>query len=1149
MLEKALPAPYDCLFDFFYPLIRDNSAQGYHDMLYDQHQINAQLPRFVVEKGQQLVDQKAVTDLTEKDNGATLSAKVTAIDNDHQLSSERVFISIHPQQKNIFSTECSCDLEENCMHVAAVLLHRLVLDQSVQSNPRRQRQSNRSGSSFMNKVRSHRDEPSTTKPSENSYQQLIYLLSINKLSPKAPITVELVVSEKQPSGEFRTNQPYHIQLRALNRPPRFLRMADPRIFKSLLDSDTHWENQSKRSLPTHETTDVLEDIVKTQRCYFADTSWQQAESQPIQWAAEEPCDALWKTTRNGNQTLRLCSENSKLHILPAPEPFYICRENNQIGPLSSDLEKSALSWIAQGVKVEPEQSKPFIMQHLQQLLDWKLPEPHFYPVEPFKNDNITPQLMFYSKRSHSVSLNSYRKPTIQDGMLPQFIYQGPREEATFIYRNPQTEQRQFHKGIVHQVCRDAPLEQQYVESLFDIAPDVIPLNPEDPSDLLSNTKGDLTFETKEEWKQFFLTALPLLRKQGWQVVFEDEFRYHFASVEQWYGDIEQTKNDWLGLELGIQIDGERINLLPLLVKAIEQSPEFFSIKRLNMFGDDDVLPLTLDDGRIIELEVPRLKALLGVLVELFDKPKWDDAGKLTLPATQQARIGELQLALNNTVGDVMAWQGDPEILENASRFSELQHAGPITLPDTFNATLRDYQLIGVSWLQSLREQRVSGILADDMGLGKTIQTLAHLSIEKAEGRLKHAALIIAPTSLLHNWKSEAAKFTPELRVVVLHGSNRFSKLGHLKDIDVVITTYALALRDIEFWNKKTLGAVILDEAQNIKNSKAKVAKAIKQIEAPMKICLTGTPLENHLGELWSLFDFLMTGFLESESAFKRLYRNPIEKDGDKDRSMALFNRIAPFMMRRNKNEVLSELPPKTEIIVHIPLTEEQQDLYETIRLASTQKLQQAIAENGIGRSRIMILDALLKLRQVCCDPRLTKLEDAQNIESAKLQRLIEMVSELVSEGRRILIFSQFTSMLKIIGETLTTLKFKYVTLTGATTNRQKVVEEFQEGNVEIFLISLKAGGVGLNLTAADTVIHYDPWWNPAAEQQATDRAYRIGQDKPVFVYKLLTENSVEEQIFQLQQKKLALMNAVYNAAEQQSESFSLSSDDLMALLE
>ncbi|PHR16526.1 MAG: hypothetical protein COA38_21745, partial [Fluviicola sp.] len=497
-------------------------------MLYDQHQINAQLPKYVVEKGQQLVDQQAVTDLSVKDNGATLSAKVSDPSAQDPLSSERVFISIHPQRKHPFTSECSCDLEESCMHVAAVLLHRLTLE-----DEQRQRQSIRGNSGFMSKIRSRQAGQQVTKVAESAYQQLIYLLSINKLSPKAPITVELVISEKQPSGEYRTNQPYHIQLRSLSRPPRFLRMVDPKIFKALLDAESHWENQSKRTLPTQQNLTLLETIIKTQRCYFADTAWQAADSQPIQWGQTEPCNAEWKTSRSGIQTLRLCHSNNKLHILPASEPFYIARDSNTIGALASALNNDALAWIAQGRKVEPEQCQQFIQQQQQLLDDWHLPSPSIYPIENFQCTSIIPQLLFSSKRAHSVSHHSYRKPTIHDSVLPQFVYAGPREDATFFQGNTQTEQRQFHQGVVYQLDRNKVTEKQLMDTLFDIAPSIIPLNTDDSSDLLNSGKGDLTFESKNEWKQFFLTALPQLKQQGWQAVFEGDFRYHFVSVEQW----------------------------------------------------------------------------------------------------------------------------------------------------------------------------------------------------------------------------------------------------------------------------------------------------------------------------------------------------------------------------------------------------------------------------------------------------------------------------------------------------------------------------------------------------------------------------------------------------------------------------------------
>ena len=338
----------------------------------------------------------------------------------------------------------------------------------------------------------------------------------------------------------------------------------------------------------------------------------------------------------------------------------------------------------------------------------------------------------------------------------------------------------------------------------------------------------------------------------------------------------------------------------------------------------------------------------------------------------------------------------------------------------------------------------------------------------------------------------------------------------------------------------------MDEAQLIKNARTKVAKSIKKIKAEHRLCLTGTPLENHIGELWSLFDFLMPGFLGSEQQFRKLYRNPIEKRGDTLRCQALIKRLAPFMLRRTKEQVARDLPPKTEIVKLISLNGEQSDFYESIRLSMNQKVQNEIARKGLAASQIIILDALLKLRQVCCDPRIVKLETAKKIqESAKLQYLTSMLIELVESGHCVLVFSQFTSMLDLIAAEIESVGLTYVTLTGKTRHRDLVVDQFQEGKAPIFLISLKAGGTGLNLTRADTVIHYDPWWNPAVERQASDRAYRIGQNKPVFVYKLIAEGTVEEKIHVLQEQKHQLLKSVVNGSE--SISWHFDEEDLQSL--
>ncbi len=325
--------------------------------------------------------------------------------------------------------------------------------------------------------------------------------------------------------------------------------------------------------------------------------------------------------------------------------------------------------------------------------------------------------------------------------------------------------------------------------------------------------------------------------------------------------------------------------------------------------------------------------------------------------------------------------------------------------------------------------------------------------------------------------------------------------------------------------------------------------AAKKISAEQKLCLSGTPLENHLGELWSLFDFIMPGFLDSEHRFQRLYRIPIEKEGDHARSNALLSRIAPFMLRRRKDEVATELPPKTEVLVRVALHDAQRDLYETLRVQALGHLQERLPNQGEAEGRILILNALLQLRKLCCDPRLTGHPDAPTIPSAKRIHCLEMLEELVNEGRNVLVFSQFTSMLKLLAEDLEKLNIPFLQLTGQSRNRGELVERFQAGEAPVFLISLKAGGTGLNLTRADSVIHYDPWWNSAAEQQATDRAYRIGQDKPVFVYKLLAQDTIEEKILALQQHKRALLDAVYQAAEQTGSQVSLDNEALLALLQ
>lgn len=451
-------------------------------------------------------------------------------------------------------------------------------------------------------------------------------------------------------------------------------------------------------------------------------------------------------------------------------------------------------------------------------------------------------------------------------------------------------------------------------------------------------------------------------------------------------------------------------------------------------------------------------------------------------------------------------------------------------------------------MQFLREYELGGILADDMGLGKTVQTLAHFGVEKSARRLKKPSLLVAPTSLVNNWAMEAERFSPNLSVLILHGSDRKTRFSDIEKANIVITTYPLIFRDKDILLAHDYYYVILDEAQFIKNAKAKVTQILLQIKAQHRLCLTGTPMENHLGELWSLFHFSLPGLLGSAKRFKEVFRTPIERHGDAERHHQLVTRIKPFMLRRRKDDVLQELPKKTEMVRSIAINGAQRDLYESVRLSMERHVRDAVSQRGLNRSQIVILDALLKLRQICCAPTLLKLKTVRkNVASAKLDDLMTFLPSLLEEGRRVLLFSSFTSMLALIEAELTQKSIAYVKLTGQTRDRKTPIAQFQSREVPLFLISLKAGGVGLNLTAADTVIHYDPWWNPAAEQQATDRAHRIGQTKPVFVYKLITKGTVEEKILEMQAKKCALIAGIVEQKIQKE--VQLTHDDLNALFQ
>jgi hypothetical protein len=689
---------------------------------------------------------------------------------------------------------------------------------------------------------------------------------------------------------------------------------------------------------------------------------------------------------------------------------------------------------------------------------------------------------------------------------------------------------------------------------FDVAPahaadlTLVPAGHVDPYRVITS------FNDPTRFIAFSADCVPLLVKDGWQVAFSDDYPYRIAEGDAtWWADLgEGSGIDWFSFELGIEFEGHRINLVPHLTEMLGKLPAKLIELAFVKGADDEFTKLCnqhklyhpLADGRLLPLPGARLAPLLKALLGLVG-PR---AERLTNNTVKLHRAEASALAaFAGEAGGDLAWAASAKrLIELGNSLRRGRSLVAVAPAVSFQGKLRPYQADGLAWLDFLRDAGFGGVLADDMGLGKTVQALAFLAREKEQGRLTKPALIVCPTSVLPNWLSEAKHFAPMLGVLPLQGLDRRESFAAIPNSDLVITTYPLLARDHEVLLAHEFHAAILDEAQAIKNPKAAVAGLAHRIDARHRFALTGTPIENNLGEVWSLFEFLNPGLLGDERTFRRTLRIPIEKHGDAGAQAFLSRRLKPFMLRRTKEEVAKELPPKTEIVELVRLEGAQRDLYETVRCLMHAKVRDEIARKGLAKSHIVFLDALLKLRQICCDPRLLKLPQARHVRgSAKFERLMEMIPELVSEGRRILLFSQFTSMLALIEEGIATLKIPYVMLTGDTVDRATPVRKFQDGKVPLFLLSLKAGGTGLNLTAADTVIHYDPWWNPAVENQATDRAHRVGQDKPAFVYKLIVQEGIEGAIEPLKARKAALAEALF--ANSAKTPLDLSEADISAL--
>ena len=888
--------------------------------------------------------------------------------------------------------------------------------------------------------------------------------------------------------------------------------------------------------------EVLERTLATGRSH-----WEGKATPPLRSGDPIQARIEWALDDEGGQRPRVVVDGPRVTVLPVEPLWYVDPSAFTCGPLQLDLPARILGALGTAPRILPDDVERVRNELRSRLPGKEFPLPATLTVEAAEESPAPiPVLRLSGVRT---SFRGWTSRTGPDGLVE------PRADLVFRYGDlpvrafePGRVVQRVAAGVLRRVRRDPVFERRCVKRLEELditaCPEASDLGPDEAA-----ADGfDLGMEVDDLDAYLMglsLDVVPALRAEGWEVEVDESFPYRvLGGHETWYADVRpQEKTDWFDLELGVEVEGERISLLPVLLGLLRDPSWTLTPDQIAALPDDGCIAVPLPDGRLLPLSTGRARTILGTLVELHASENLGSRGVLRLSSWNSSRLAELEQGFGK---QGLTWSGGEALRAVGAKLRDFRGIESCAPPEGFEGELRGYQRHGLDWLQFLREHGLSGILADDMGLGKTVQVLAHLLVEKRGGRMDRPSLVIAPTSLMPNWRREAQRFAPDLRVLVLQGLGRKQHFERLLEHDVVLTTYPLLPRDEGVLTAQEFHLLILDEAQFLKNSKARASAVARRLKARHRLALTGTPMENHLGELRSIFDLLMPGLLGDERGFRKLFRTPIEKHGSLARRDQLTARIRPFLLRRTKNEVAAELPPKTETVQVVELQKAQRDLYESIRLAMHEKVKKEVAAKGVARSTIIILDALLKLRQVCCDPGLLKIKEAQRVhESAKRTAVMEMLTEMVQEGRRVLLFSQFTSMIELLEADLRRQGIEYVKLTGDTRDREKPVKRFQGGEVPLFLISLKAGGTGLNLPAADTVIHYDPWWNPAVEDQATDRAHRIGQDKPVFVYKLIAAGTVEEKILALQARKRDLARGIYG--EEARLGAQLSPEDLEAL--
>ncbi len=1092
-------------------------------------------PSLAWERAERLFGDQAVVEVDVERDGRSITGRVRGERRTPFLT--RINVANGRGGRVRLSSTCTCLVHSECEHAAATLLAALDRTASPETE-----EAHIAMDGELEAWIAQVNQAARTLPQNGAGDGddcILYLLEPTQrlwrdTASVQPVAVSTVRARRLRGGAYGREHPLAISNLSHEDPPTYVTPDDQLIGRLLGGSAAQ-----TRRLGVPGDGETLLRMLETGRCH-----WRNGQNHPLACGEPRPGRFGWRFDSDGQQHL-VCDLDGAANgsvVVGVGEPWYVDLKAKTCGRIETGVPQRVTRVLLKAPAI-PAPHATLVRQKLQpSAAACPLPEPlrkrERLEVKP------TPILHLHCPRVIASRGLGWKREE-EEVELPLarvcFDYAG----AEIGWQHPGNEINHVKDNRLLVLPRDTLLEVQAVERL-----NALGLQPLGPTGLgrfaPENCRQDFTFEEDENddvsmmWVQFNHVELPKLAREGWRISFAEDYPYRVARPDDaWKLEVTESGIDWFELDLGIEVDGEKVPLLPVLLDLFDRASEELTPASLAASGDEPIYG-TLPDGRLLPIPASRLKAMLDALYELFASRRIDRSGTLRLARAEATRLIALEDAMP---AGALDWQGGVALRDMARRLAAVTEIPPVSVPRGLKATLRTYQEDGLAWLQFLASCGLSGVLADDMGLGKTIQALAHILAEKEAGRLRKPCLVVAPTSLIPTWRNEARKFAPSLRVLVLHGNERRELFDGIAQHDIVLTSYALLLRDRDLLLEHEYRIAILDEAQAIKNPTTKLARTACQITAEHRLALTGTPMENHLGELWSVFNFLMPGFLGDRETFRRVFRNQIEKEGDPERQQLLAARVRPFLLRRTKEQVASELPPKTEVLREIELAEGQRDLYESVRLSMHRRVREEIENRGLGRSNIAILEALLKLRQVCCDPRLLK-SGNNSAASAKFEHLMDLLPGMVENGRRIIIFSQFVEMLDLIDEALQKEKLPFVKLTGQTKDRETPVQRFQSGEVPIFLISLRAGGTGLTLTAADTVIHYDPWWNPAVEAQATDRAHRIGQDKTVFVYKLIAAGTVEEKMVELQARKQALVTGVLSGT---ATGFSFTEDDIEAL--